>query len=100
MDYHGPDPIIVASSNVGNRGMVSLAQDQISGNLILSWYDGRNTSPSSPTAYQTIQSFGAIVTASTLDKLTAPILQSNPTFQSPSAITQPAFATTNPSTIS
>jgi hypothetical protein len=94
------DPIIVSSSNIGNRGIVSLAQDQISGNLILSWYDGRNTSPSSPTAYQTIQSFGAIILASQLDQLNSLIPLSNPTFQSPSAILMPAYATTNPSTIS
>lgn len=80
------EPIYINSTNFGNRGFQSIALDEITGNLIITWYDGRNTCPKSPTAFQTLEFMIAVVSASRLDKLVAECLVSNPAFQTPSVV--------------
>jgi len=63
------DPIYVSNTSFANRGFQSMALDPITGNLLFSWYDGRATTPTSPTAYQTLQRYGAVIPAAQLDAL-------------------------------
>ena len=59
-----------------------MALDEVTGNLIIGWYDGRND----PT-YQSVQYFSAIITAQELDKLVEAIPLSNPLYNLGSAAT-------------
>ncbi len=77
------DPIAVNTTNFANRGFQSMALDDVTGDLVFGWYDGRNTDPNSPDAYQTVQYFGATVSSKTLDKLVNAIPLSNPLFMVP-----------------
>lgn len=73
-------PIDISTSDQGNRGLQSMALDTVTGNLVFGWYDGRND----PT-YESIQYFGAVIPAKTLDKLVSEIPLSNPLYTLPSA---------------
>ena len=86
------DPIYVSNTNFANRGFGSLALDPITGNLLFGWYDGRNTSVSSPDAFQTLEYFGAVILSSKLDALVNEIPYSNPVFQSGPATGEPPLA--------
>ena len=72
------DPIDISNSDKGNRGFQSMALDTKTGNLIFGWYDGRND----PT-YQSVQYFGAVIPAKTLDKLVDKIPLSDPLYVTP-----------------
>ena len=66
-------PIDINSTNFANRGFQSMALDEITGDLVFGWYDGRND----PT-FQSIQYFGDVIPAKRLDKLVQKIPHSNP----------------------
>ena len=70
-------PYYIATSDFANRGFQCMALDPIKGNLIFSWYDGRND-PSE----QKMEFFGAVLPAKKLDKLVNAIPLSNPLYQS------------------
>ena len=74
------NPIRVNTSHSGNRGYQSMALDTVTGDLVFGFYDGRND----PTL-QTLEYFGAVLSAKKLDKLVNKIPLSNPTFVVPSA---------------
>lgn len=74
------DPIRINTSHSGNRGYQSMALDTVTGDLVFGFYDGRND----PTL-QTLEYFGAVLSAKKLDKLVKKIPLSNPTFVVPSA---------------
>lgn len=77
--------INIANSNEGNRGFQSMALDTVTGNLVFGWYDGRNDSN-----FTSLQYFGAVITAKTLDKLVNKIPLSEPIYTLPPATTPPA----------
>jgi hypothetical protein len=72
------NPIDVATTKFANRGFQSMALDTVTGNLVFGWYDGRND----PT-FTSVQYFGAIVSAATLDCLVNQIPLSNPLYNIP-----------------
>jgi hypothetical protein len=74
------EPLYISASNFANRGFPSMALDNKSGNLIFGWLDGRND----PT-FRSVQYFGAILPAKTLDGLVNRIPLSNPLFKLPPA---------------
>jgi len=74
------DPIYVSTTNFANRGFQSIALDTKKGNLLFGWYDGRNTSPNSPTAFQTLEYYSAVIPSKKLTKLVNQIPLSNPRF--------------------
>lgn len=76
-------PIDISNSDLGNRGFQSIALDPISGNLIISWYDGRNGGPE----FARVEYFGAVITACELDKLVEKIPLSNPVYSIPPTTT-------------
>ena len=57
------DPIQISDLTIGNRGLISFAQDRITGNLAYSFYDARRD----PTN-ESVDYFGTILTAKQLDK--------------------------------
>ena len=67
------DPITINDIDFANRGYVSMALDESTGDLLFGFYDGRND----PT-YQTVQYFGAIFPAKQLDCLVQKIPLSAP----------------------
>jgi len=73
-------PIDISNSRVGNRGFQALALDSVTNDLLFGWYDGRND----PT-FKSVEYFGAILPARTLDKLVAGLPLSNPLYVVPSA---------------
>lgn len=74
------DPILINNTDFANRGYFSMALDEVTGDLVFGWYDGRND----PT-YHKLEYFGSVLLAKELDKLVQAIPLSNPTFQVPSA---------------
>lgn len=72
------NPIDLSTTFFANRGYQSMALDETTGDLVFGWYDGRND-PS----YQSVEYFGAIMPACTLDKLVHAIPLSNPIFSLP-----------------
>lgn len=76
-------PIPINNTNFANRGFISMALDPVTGHLVFGWYDGRNTNPNSPTAFQTLEYMAAVIPASTLDELVNAIPPSNPVFEVP-----------------
>lgn len=74
------DPLYISTSNFANRGFPTMALDSKNGNLVFGWLDGRND----PT-FKSVQYFGAILPAKTLDKLVNQIPLSNPLFSLPPA---------------
>ena len=74
------NPIRINTSHSGNRGYYSMALDTVTGDLVFGFYDGRNDS-----TFQTLEYFGAVLSAKKLDKLVNKIPLSNPTFVVPSA---------------
>ncbi len=74
------DPIAVSNSSFANRGFMSMALDEVTGDLVFSWHDGRND----PT-FEAVQFFGAVIPAKQLDKMVKAIPLSNPLFEVPSA---------------
>ena len=75
------DLIYVANTFSANRGQVNMILDPVTGDLIFSWYDGRNDTAT----YQNIQYFAGIMPAAQLSALVNDIPLSNPTYQSPNA---------------
>lgn len=75
------DLIYVANTFAANRGQANMTLDPVTGDLIFSWYDGRNDT----TTYQNIQYFAGIMPAAQLTALVNDIPLSNPTYQSPNA---------------
>ena len=73
------NPIDISTTNFANRGYQSMALDSKTGNLVFSWYDGRND----PT-YQALQYFGAVISSKKLDELVKKIPLSNPVYILPS----------------
>ena len=73
-------PIDINSTNFANRGFTSMALDTVTGNLVFGWYDGRND----PT-FQSVEYFGSVLPAKTLDKLVKDIPLSFPAYTLPSA---------------
>lgn len=74
------EPIEISTTNFANRGFQSMALDTKRGHLVFGWYDGRNTDPNVPTAYQTLEYFGAVIPAKKLTELIEKISPSNPVF--------------------
>lgn len=72
------DPIYISTSNAGNRGFLSMALDNKTGDLVFGWLDGRND----PT-FKKIEYFGAVLKAKKLDQLVNRIPLSNPLFAIP-----------------
>ena len=68
-------PIDIATTDFANRGFQSMALDPSTGNLLFGWYDGRNDA-----TFQSVQYFGAVITAQELDALVAAIPLSNPVY--------------------
>lgn len=79
------DPLYISSSNFANRGFPTMALDNKSKNLIFGWFDGRHDK-----TFKSVEYFGAILPAKTLDKLVDRIPLSNPLFILPPA-TQRVF---------
>jgi hypothetical protein len=73
-------PIVINNSNVGNRGLQSMALDPIRGDLYFGWYDGRND-PS----FTSLHYYGAVIPAQVLKKMTKAIPLSNPQYTLPAA---------------
>jgi hypothetical protein len=73
------DAIDISTTNFANRGFQSMALDEITGDLIFGWYDGRND----PT-YQSVEYYAGIVPSRTLDSLVSSIPLSNPLYTLPS----------------
>lgn len=69
------DPINIATTVFANRGFQSMALDEVTGDLVFGWYDGRND----PT-YQSVQYMGAILPAAQLDALVNRIPLSDPVY--------------------
>lgn len=74
------NPIDISSSNFANRGFQSMALDEVTGDLLFGWYDGRND----PT-FKSVEYFAAIIPAKTLDELVDAVPLSNPHYTLPSA---------------
>ena len=74
------NPIYIATTDFANRGFQSMALDPVSGNLVFGWYDGRNDKTE-----QSMQYFGAVLSAKTLNKLVEKIPLSNPLYTLPPA---------------
>lgn len=74
------DPINLSTTNFANRGFPSMALDEVTGDLVFGWYDGRNDS-----SYESLQYMGAIIPAAQLDVLVNRIPLSNPQYQIPAA---------------
>ena len=68
------NPIDISNSDVNNRGFASMALDSITGNLLISWYDGRNYTDNS------FNYFGTVINSKTLDMLVEQIPLSDPTY--------------------
>lgn len=67
-----------------------MALDEVTGDLIFGWYDGRNDK-----TFESVQYFGAVIPSKKLDKLVKKIPRSNPLYSIPSATTpSPAKALT------
>lgn len=73
------DAIDISTTNFANRGFQSMALDEITGDLIFGWYDGRND----PT-YESVEYFAGLLPARTLDALVSSIPKSNPLYTLPS----------------
>ena len=58
------DPIDIATTDFANRGYYSMALDEVTGNLLVGWYDGRND----PT-FTSVEYFAAIIPARELDEI-------------------------------
>ena len=71
-------PITVNTSDVANRGYQSMALDTASGNLLISWYDGRQD-PS----FQSLQYMATVVPAAMLTAMVNAIPLSNPAYHVP-----------------
>ena len=84
------DLIYVANTFAANRGQVNMTLDPVTGDLIFSWYDGRNDT----TTYENIQYFAGIMPAAQLTTLVNDIPLSNPTYQSPNANVPGSYAIT------
>lgn len=74
------NPIDISSSNFANRGYQSMALDEITGDLLFGWYDGRND----PT-FKSVEYFAGILPAKALDRLVSELPLSNPHYTVPSA---------------
>lgn len=81
-------PIDISNSSMGNRGFQSMALDTEKGDLYFGWYDGRDD----PT-YESVNYYGAVISAKTLDKLVNKIPLSDPIYTLPPATTPPAVTT-------
>lgn len=68
-------PIHISNTNFGNRGFASMALDTVTGNLVFGWYDGRNDK-----TFKSLEYFGAVLPAKTLDKLVNELPLSYPVF--------------------
>ena len=79
------EPLSITTTNFANRGFQSMALDPHTGDLVFGWYDGRND----PT-YKSVEYYGAVVPAHTLDRLVDRIPLSNPTFVEPSSAPPPS----------
>lgn len=75
------EPIDIETTDRGNRGFQTMALDTVTGSLVFGFYDGR----SDPT-FKSLQYFGAIIPAKTLDKLVNKIPLSNPLYTVPSTV--------------
>ena len=77
-------PILVNSSSFANRGYPSMTLDEVTGDLVFGWYDGRNDK-----TYESVEYFGAVLPAKKLTELVNAIPLSNPTFVTQSAAIPP-----------
>ena len=68
----------ISSSVQANRGLVTMAQDEHTGDIYFGWYDGRHD-PSQ----KTLQYFGARIDGCKLRRLVEKIPKSNPIYQIP-----------------
>lgn len=84
------DPIYVRNDNAGNAGMQCMALDPVTGDLVISWYDGRGD----PT-FTSIQRYGTVISAKQLEKMIERVPHDNPVFQGPAA-TEPGGNSINP----
>lgn len=76
------DPIDISTTSFANRGLQSMALDSKTGNLIFGWYDGRHDQ-----SLQSVEYFGAVLPAKTLDKHVTRIPLANPVYALPSVAT-------------
>jgi hypothetical protein len=68
-------PININTTNFANRGYPSMVLDEVKGHLVFGWYDGRRDK-----SFESVEYFGAVINAKTLDKLVQEIPLSNPLF--------------------
>jgi hypothetical protein len=73
-------PIDISTTDFANRGFPSMALDEVTGNLVFGWYDGRHDK-----SYQSVEYYGAVLEAKKLDKLVKSIPVSYTFFTLPSA---------------
>lgn len=74
-------PIDISNSNIGNRGFQSMILDDVTGDLLFGWYDGRNDQ-----THKSLEYFAGIITAQKLDKLVNALPPSNPLYIVPMPI--------------
>ncbi len=79
------NPIDISTTAFANRGFQSMALDEVTGNLVVGWYDGRNY----PT-FQSLEYMAAVIPAATLDCLVNSIPLTNPLFSIPAVDETPA----------
>lgn len=71
-------PIYISNTQFANRGFPSMALDEVTGNLVFGWYDGRNDK-----TMKSVQYFATFIPAKTLTEWVKKIPISNPTYLIP-----------------
>ena len=84
------DPIYVRNDNMGNAGFQCMQLDPVTGDLSISWYDGRGD----PT-FTSVKRYATIIPAKDLDLMISAVPYDNPIFQSGDA-TVPGGNSINP----
>ena len=85
------NPFEISTTVKNNRGFASMALDVVTEDLIIGWYDGRNFEDK-----QSLQYFGAVVTAKELDRIVAQLPRSDPRYNIPNPnIPNPNLPTPN-----
>lgn len=74
-----PVQVEIATTDFANRGWETMALDEVTGDLVFGWYDGRNDK-----AYHKLEYFGAVISAKKLDALVNSIPLSDPLYVVPS----------------
>ena len=72
------NPLLLNSTDKNNRGFPSMALDKKTGNVVIGWYDCRDSIDGLSFFY-----YGAVIPSDTLDRITSEIPHSNPVYTIP-----------------